>query len=527
MRSVRLTGLLVCLLLVSSAAAVPNVLASSSKGSGGTFTFAVARDPGNLNPLVSLDTIDVNLNRFLYDPLVHEAANGQIESGVASSWSVVGDTATFHIRSGITCSDGSPVTPTVIAENFAYLTNAQVASPLTGAVLPNETLSWTADDATNTFVLHLSSPFGFLLRSIPFFPIVCGSGIANPSALSESASGSGPYTLTSAQPGNEYVMVKRQGYTWGPGGTSNADLPNKIVMKIISNETTTANLLLSGGLNAAVIDGPDRNRVTGNKFTAQNSVVGGVEMIFNEAPGRPGADPAVRRALAISVNRAQVATVASQGLTHKAAYSLVPTTPVYCNDSPEASAIPAEDVSKAATLLTNDGWIKGANGVRTKDGKQLKVTAPYLNAFPGNEAAMELIDAAWKKLGVEVTLTPLTEGEYSAILFGTGNFDVLPLGNVEVPDPPDLVTQFSGATPPTGINTPDIDNPTYNQLTTEGAAIQGHASCADWNQAEGALYKRADVIPMVNEIQHLVLRGFSLQTSQGGRIIPTSIRATN
>lgn len=500
---------------------------SSTPSSNTTFTFAVARDPGNLNPLLSLNTIDVNLSRFLYDPLVHEAANGQIQSGLATSWTVQGDTATFKIRQGVTCADGSPVTPSVIAENYAYLTNAKVASPLTGAVVPNETLTWSADNATNTFTLHLSSPFGFLLRSLPFFPVVCGKGITDPSILATTSSGSGPYTLQQAIPGDQYTLVKRKGYDWGPGGTSNSALPDKIVMKIISDETTAANLLLSGQLNAAVIDGPDRARLTGSQFTSQNSVVGGIMLIFNEAPGRPGADPAVRKALTLSLNRTQVATVASQGLDTTAAWSTVPTTPQYCNDAANAALVPAYDPSEAATLLTDDGWKLGAGGLRRKDGKALTVNAPYLDSFPGNQAAMTLVGAGWRSLGVSVTLTPINEAEYDAILFGTSNFDVLPLGNIEVPDPPDLVTQFSGPPPPTGINTPHINNPGYIKYAALASSLSGQASCPDWNLAEAALYTRDDVEPVLNEVQHLVLRGVNLQTSQGGRIIPTSVELTS
>jgi peptide/nickel transport system substrate-binding protein len=140
---------------------------------------------------------------------------------------------------------------------------------------------------------------------------------------------------------------------------------------------------------------------------------------------------------------------------------------------------------------------------------------------------MTLIGAAWRKLGVDVTLTPVNEAEYNAILFGTSNFDVLPLGSIEVPDPPDLVTQFSGPPPPTGINTPHINNAGYIHYSTLASATAGQASCPDWNKAEAALYSQDDVIPVLDEIEHLVVRGATLQTAQGGRIIPTSIHLSS
>lgn len=58
---------------------------------------------------------------------------------------------------------------------------------------------------------------------------------------------------------------------------------------------------------------------------------------------------------------------------------------------------------------------------------KLAVTAPYLNTAGGNAPAMDLIEAAWQKLGVQVTLDPVTNVDFSGIVFATGDYDVSPI----------------------------------------------------------------------------------------------------
>ena len=225
-----------------------------------------------------------------------------IISGSLTSWKTTGPTTVFTIRKGVTCSDGSPVTPSVIAEDFAYIKNPANGSPYIGVAVPSANFTYQADDAASTFTLTLAAPFGFLLQSLAFFPIVCGKGAQDPASLSESASGSGPYTLSQAVPNSHYTLALRKGYTWGPGGASTdvAGIPSKVVIDIISSETTEANELLSGTLNAAVINGPDRKRLTGSGFATQQAINGGIDLLFNETGAVPRR-PDVRKALTMTM----------------------------------------------------------------------------------------------------------------------------------------------------------------------------------------------------------------------------------
>ena len=110
----------------------------------------------------------------------------------------------------------------------------------------------------------------------------------------------------------------------GPGGagTDVAGIPSKVVINIVSSETTAANELLSGSLNAAVINGPDRKRLTGSGYSTQQAINGGIDLLFNENKSRVTSDPDVRKALTMTMNRPQISSVVTEGLTGAARASL-------------------------------------------------------------------------------------------------------------------------------------------------------------------------------------------------------------
>ncbi|MFD5193872.1 Helicase associated domain protein [Streptomyces sp. NPDC058357] len=73
--------------------------------------------------------------------------------------------------------------------------------------------------------------------------------------------------------------------------------------------TTTSNLLLSGEVNAASVTGQDQQRLRAQRLFHSDLTVPFGELFFNQAPGRFGADRAMRRALVQALDLAQVGKV--------------------------------------------------------------------------------------------------------------------------------------------------------------------------------------------------------------------------
>ena len=116
-------------------------------------------------------------------------------------------------------------------------------------------LHLSANNKKGTFTLASEKPFRGLLSTFSYFPIICPHGLAmvqqDPHYLETHMDGSGPYTLVEAVHGDHITYKLRPEWKWGPPGTTTATMPKTLVYKVYGDETTAANLLLTGGLDYA------------------------------------------------------------------------------------------------------------------------------------------------------------------------------------------------------------------------------------------------------------------------------------
>src|SRR5207248_2765848 len=117
----------------------------------------------------------------------------------------------------------------------------------------------SADDAAGVFTLTLGSPWGEALKSMGTGGdsyVICPKGL-EAGALKDAAYGTGPYLIDSADRSAGITLKLRSDWTWGPNGRTSEGMPGQLSYKIITNEATAANLLLTGGLDIARIQGND------------------------------------------------------------------------------------------------------------------------------------------------------------------------------------------------------------------------------------------------------------------------------
>jgi peptide/nickel transport system substrate-binding protein len=526
-RAYRLVGMLCAVALVLGGCGGSDGAGGGSGGkqfaSGGTFTLAVGTDPGNLNPLMTVLQVTRQVDQFLYDRLLYGKNDGTFATGLAAKWESTPTSATFTLATGVTCADGSPLKASDVAGTFNFITDPKNQSPLLGVfVAPG--MKATADDTAGTVTLTLPQPDPFLLYNTSLVYIVCGKGLTDPDGLKAGKHGSGAFTLTESVANDRYTFAKRPEYAWGPGGASTKEqgVPDKAVVRVVASETTATNLLLSGEINASTINGPDRKRLEGQNLFKLELRYGLGEMFFNQAPGRPTQDERVRRALTMALNLGELGRVMTDG-TGLPAQGLVTYEPRPCTGDTVQGNLPAQDAAQAGTLLDQAGWTKGTDGIRVKDGKRLKLTFLFSSGLGDSvSAGMELLGQQWRQLGVEAELKPGPDTEVSGILFGTGAWDA-GLIQITVQVPSQLVPFMSGPQPPKGTNFAHIDNPEYGRLVGEATRLSGAESCAQWNAAESALFKRLDVVRFVDSTLPTYAKGAEFDASLG-MLVPVTVR---
>lgn len=476
---------------------------------GGTFTLALSADPGNLDPQSSAATALFTVTQFAYDTLVSvDPAGGQIRPQLAQKWSAAGTTVKLTVRAGVTCADGTPLTAKVVADNLAYVGDPKNKSPFLGTFLPAGARA-TADDSTGEVTLTLAAPAPFVLNGLASLPIVCPGGLSDRKSLAKATAGSGPYKLTEAVPGDHYTYAIREGYTWGPNGasTATAGMPDSVVVKIVENPSTAANLLLSGELSAAQVTGPDAQRLEkAGLFATHTAAVLG-EQWYNQVKGRPASDPAVRLALTQALDLNQLRTVLGAGQATPPT-TLTAIEPLACPGGTLASALPAHDPAAAAAALKKIA------------GRPLTFAYPTTAGSAGTAAA-ELAVQQWKAAGITVTPKPQSGDSMNQVLFGTGDWDIA-WAQLNVNSPDQIVPFLSGPGVPDGTNFSGIHNSEYEASVKQASAMDGTSGCPTWLKAEAALVRAADVVPFAN--QPVATFGAKARFETPGQLIPTSIR---
>ncbi|MEV4313101.1 ABC transporter substrate-binding protein [Actinocrispum sp. NPDC049592] len=491
---------------------------------GKTFTMVLPGDPGNLDPHFTSLSVTMQVDRFLYDSLLAIDKDGKTVAGLADKWESTTTTVTYRLRKGITCSDGSPLTAATVAANINFVGDPKNSSSRIGVYVPPGATA-TADEAAGTVTVTSPVPNSFLDRAVGGLHIVCDKGMKDRDSLRQGASGTGMFTVAEVVPGDHYTFERRKDYAWGPGDAKpgQAGLPDKVTLRIVANESTATNLLMSGEVNAASIIGLDQQRLQAQKMLQRDVMAMLGELWFNQKAGLPGADVAVRKGLTQALDLNQLTQVLTSG-TGKPAKGLVAPGMTPCDPDTISGKLPAFDVQAAKTTLDAAGWRPGADGIRVKDGKRLAITLFYTTELGTTmQATAELMQKFWQPAGVEVALKGATQADISqVILAGQGSWDVslIPL-NVTVPG--EAVPFLSGPTPPNGTNFAGIQNSKYTSLVQEASGIAGTAGCGKWAEAEQAIAENVDVVAFANANRPTFGKGATFELSQGS-LDPSTIR---
>ncbi|WP_046727059.1 ABC transporter substrate-binding protein [Streptomyces humi] len=414
--------------------------------SGGTLTFAVGSDSGCVDPQQVGSNDTIYSVRQLVDSLTdQDPRTGKIVPWLAKSWDINSDATrfTFHLRSGVTFSDGSKLTAQVVKDNFdavpklgalgtlaeGYLSGVKstvAVDPLTVKVTfaqPNAQFL----QATSTHSLGIESAAS--VRKTP--QQKCSDGIV----------GSGPFTLKGYVQNQSVTLARRTGYAWGSSlwAKKGEAYLDKLVFKVVPEAGVRAGSLQSGQVDAiSSVGKANEAALKGGQVTLARRANPGVVFGLGLNNARPVLkDARVRQAIEAAVDREQIAGTVFPTGTRPAGSVLAHTTPDYT----DLSADLATDTAKAKSLLEQAGWKAAGDGVRTKGGKKLSLTVTWFPNAATNQPALELVQQQLKAVGIDVVLRQLPVTQFATTL-QAGDFDVV-WGNVTRSDPDILRSSFS------------------------------------------------------------------------------------
>ncbi|NRP87253.1 Glutathione-binding protein GsiB [Ensifer adhaerens] len=406
--------------LVTMAGLTP-ALSAGEPTNGGDITFLIDSLGDTWIPNNSaISSFQGHIWGHVTDKLLYVDADGNVSPWIAERWEQ-NDSATeftLHLKTGVTFSDGTSLDASAVVANldiwYAGRKNEGI-NPI--GLFPKTYDHAEAVDATTVKVFFKKPTLGFIPTlgyhgSILISPKTIAQPAAQQADLSKT-SGSGPYVVDSWKEGDFVKLVKRKDYNWGPaavGHTGPAYL-DTITYKLVSEPSLRVAAVQSGQADVAYNASPQElESLKAEGFTiATPRYLGFVNGWAINTKLAPYDDVKVRQALQAGINRQEIIdTVYTPDW--KLATSFIQSNVPGATDQ---SNLLAYNPDRAEKLLDDAGWIKGAGGIRTKNGEPLLLTL-YSNPYLATSKSVdELIAQQLGKIGWKVSIRA-----YDVVTFG-------------------------------------------------------------------------------------------------------------
>ena len=398
--------LLMCLLML--------VLSGCGTEKNDTVSYALEAEPASLDPAMTTGLAEANVQAELFEGLTRLDRDNQPQPALAERWDISpdGKTYTFHLRPGITWSDGTPITAHDFVYSWMRVIDPAVASPnaymmfiIDGAEAFSKKQG-SAEDVgikapdDRTLQVRLKNPTAYFLNLTSFhcyYPVPEALVRANPDTWAANAGGfvgCGPFTLEKWIHSSEITVKKNPAY-WDAGHVRSdyLDFP------ISESQSTRLTLVESGQANMMVEPPPaEQQRLESLGLYQVAPYLGTYYYVFNTQKA-PFDDVRVRKAFALAMEREGLVKHIVRG-RKEAAYAWVPPgmkNPATGQDfRKEGGNLQEENAEQAQQLLKEAGY---------DESHQPEVTILF-NTNEMHKAVAEAVQAMWKKnLGVQVELT--------------------------------------------------------------------------------------------------------------------------
>lgn len=510
------------LVSVTAITAAAFVLSGCSGGAGGnaapstdTVNMSLTTDPSSFDPTIARGQDDYTLAPLLFDTVTRKDDDGTLVGGLATKWTAEDASHyTLHIRDDAKCSDGTPITPTIVASSLQRFATPETGSSGRTLAFGPATADFAADDAAGTVAVTLSVGWSDFLTglALPQSGIVCPAGLADLKGLAAgtvAGAFSGPYTVESSQAAVSYKLSLRDDYdAWPEFKKPLEGVPAKnVVFTPTDDYSTVATKLLAGSLDMGGVADENVARFKDNEAFSEQTISNNTTyVIFNQRPG------------SIFDGRQDLRKAVAQAIDPKAFSDIISDS----RGKPTLS-VGSENIKCVNTDPSLATSLDPSAAAKTLAGVKIRIVGTTL-LTSGNEYIAEVL----RKAGADVTVQSLDNANWSA-LTGKGGTDwdinIQGDNNLMGTLPSSLLRVMGPLAENGGRNkTGAINEEGYAALKAGMNAIDQDQQCAAFQAAQASFLTRVDAVPLATLPTAIVTaKGFSIRHF-GEYLDPATIR---
>ena len=374
---------------------------------GGTLTLGAVVDIPSWDPSQAHVGHALQPYQAAYDSLLLREPDGTLSPMLATKWTYDESLTklTVDLRTDVTFSDGEDFTPEAAKANLEGFTAsngrqaAQAKAIDSVSVVDEDTIEIALTTPDPAFEYYLSQALGLMAS-----PDALGTDeiAANPV-------GSGPYVMDAKASvvGSQYTFTARKDY-W------NKDLQkfDSIVFKVLTDPTARTNAIVSGQVDATLVDARAAAQVEGAGLTLSDNQVDWAGLLLLDRAGELNpamGDVKVRQAINYALDRESILEQFQLGYGTVTNQVFGPDSGAYVDELDESYPY---DPKKAKELLAEAGY---------EDGFDLTIPS-----FVGLESLMAILTQQFADVGITLTsvtippaniVTDISSGKYPAAFF--------------------------------------------------------------------------------------------------------------
>ncbi|MEM6662426.1 MAG: peptide ABC transporter substrate-binding protein [Pseudomonadota bacterium] len=432
---------LTAILATTALAATLSPALAAERGADGQVNILYWQAPSTQNPYLSGGTKDIESSSLVLEPLANYNPAGEMMPTLAEEIPTLGNggvsedltTITWKLKKGVTWSDGSPFTAADVVFSAEYCMHPEGgcnATPKFADVSSVEAL----DDHTVKITFGVPKPFPygpFVGNDSPIiqkaqFQDCMGAKAPECTDANFGPIGTGPFKVTEFKANDVVLYDMNESYreegkphfsTVLFKGGGDAAAAARSVLETgefdyawnLQVEPEILSQMEAAGKGTVIAAfGPSVERLMINKTNPDAAL--GEERGTVKHPHPFLTDKNVVKALSLAIDRS-ILVEAGYGAAGKVTCNVLPAPAAYASTNNDWCK--TQDVDAANKLLDDSGWVRGADGVREKDGVRLSVL--YQTSTNGvRQGTQAFIKQMWGEIGVETELKNIS----ASVFFG-------------------------------------------------------------------------------------------------------------